>query len=560
MKNNIVEKIEKFHKWILFGLVVFAALLRFINIGTNPPSLTWDEVAWGYNAYSLGIDGKDEYGNFLPITFLESFGDYKPPVYAYVSIIPVKIFGLNEFSTRFASAFFGVLTVLLTYFLTKEIFFAKSPNEKEKQRITFISLMATFLLSISPWHTLLSRAAFEANVATFFIVGGVLCFLLSLRKYPYLIVISLLLFVISMYTFNTARIVAPLLVLGFFIIKRKTLWNMKKQVVIGCVVAAIIFLPLLLFLRTPQAQLRFKEVNIFTDASVVERANKEMENDKGAWWSKIIHNRRLGYSVEYLRHYFHHFEPTFLFIKGDENPKFSTQDVGEMFLWEMPFFVLGILVLLKKREGNWWVIPLWVIIGIIPAATARETPHALRIEAIVPTFQILTALGFVSFFIWLFTTNTSLLVKKIITVGMITIIIGSLVYYLHGYYNYYQKEFSHSWQYGYKDAITYATSQEDKFDQIFLTDVLGRPYAYTLFYTRYNPKQFRKNAIIKRDVFGFVHVKSFDKYIFDKQMVNGRNGEKILYIDHINQVPSGGKIQKVFKLVNGEIVLVAYTN
>jgi len=49
----------------------------------------------------------------------------------------------------------------------------------------------------------------------------------------------------------------------------------------------------------------------------------------------------------------------------------------------------------KRKEGNWWLVPLWLIIGIIPAATARETPHALRIETSLPTFQILAAYGFV---------------------------------------------------------------------------------------------------------------------------------------------------------------------
>ena len=555
----MLQKIEKLHKWILLGIVLLAFILRFASIGTNPPSLTWDEVAWGYNAYSLGIDGKDEFGKFLPITFLESFGDYKPPMYAYLSVLPVKVFGLSEFSTRFASAFFGVLTVLLAYFLTKEIFYEKLQNSEQKRKIILVSLATAFLLSISPWHTLLSRAAFEANVATFFIVVGVWSFLLAIRKYPYLLIVSLLSFVASMYTFNTARIVVPLLVLGFFIIKRKTLWNMKNQVIIACILAAIIFSPLAFFLQTPQAQLRFKEVNIFTDASVIERANKEIENDQNAFWSKIIHNRRLAFSVEYLRHYFHHVNPSFLFIKGDENPKFSTQDVGEMFLWEMPFLLLGILVLFKKRGGNWWIVPLWLIIGIIPAATARETPHALRIEAVLPTFQVLTALGFVSFFLWLYKINIATLFKQIITVGMGIIIVIYFSYYLHGYYHYYPKEFSHSWQYGYKDAIVYAASQEDTFDKIFLTDALGRPYAYVLFYTQYDPEQFRKNAIVKRDVFGFVHVKGFGKYIFDKQMTNGKKTEKVLYIDRIEQVPPGAKIQKAFTLVNGETILVAYT-
>ena len=82
-------------KIILVVIIIIAAFLRFYQLGNNPSSLTWDEAAWGYNAYSLGIDGKDEFGRFLPLDYLESFGDFKPPLYAYLDIIPIKIFGLN---------------------------------------------------------------------------------------------------------------------------------------------------------------------------------------------------------------------------------------------------------------------------------------------------------------------------------------------------------------------------------------------------------------------------------------------------------------------------------
>lgn len=547
------------HKWILLSIVIFAGILRFINIGVNPPSLTWDEVALGYNAYAIGVDGKDEFGKFLPITYLESFGDYKPPMYTYLSVVPVKLFGLNEFSTRFASAFFGVLTVLLAYFVTKEIFYEKSQKEEGKRKLEAISLITAFILCISPWHTLLSRAAFEANIATFFIVCGVLCFLLALRKYPYLLIVSLLSFVFSMYTFNTARIVSPLLVIGFFLVKRKQLWQIKKSFILACVIAGIVVLPLLIFLRTPQAQLRFKEVNIFTDSSVVERANQEIANDNNALWSKIIHNRRLAFSVEYLKHYFDNLSPSFLFVKGDGNIKFSTQDVGQMFLWEAPFLIYGMLLVFRKRRGNWWIIPYWLIVGIIPAATARETPHALRIEAILPTLQIFTSVGFVTFLIWLFKASINNKVKKVVAAFIGIIILITFVYYIHGYYTYYPKEFSSDWQYGYKQAVEYAKANEDTYDKVFLSDALGRPYAYALFYKQYDPKLFRGNADVKRDVFGFVHVDAFGKYVFTKHMINEKNPEKVLYIDRPEEVSPGATILKKFTLLNGETVLVAYT-
>ncbi|MCL4385602.1 MAG: phospholipid carrier-dependent glycosyltransferase [Cyanobacteria bacterium] len=541
----------KTFKWkplFLFLIIIIAAWLRFWGLSVNPPSLTWDEAAWGYNAYSLGIDGRDEFGRFLPVSYLESFGDFKPPLYAYLSIIPVKIFGLNEFSTRFASAFLGLGTVFLTYFLVLEIF-------KDK-KIEVIALISTFILAISPWHILLSRAAFEANVANFFIVLGVYLFLKAINSpNKWNIIFSFIAFVLSMYTFNTARIVSPLLVISLFLIKIKTIIKMKKQSVLAIIISVMIFLPLGLFLVTPQAKLRFDEVNIFSDIKVIERVNKEIENDNNSFFSKIIHNRRFAYGVEYAKHYFDNLNPLFLFINGDGNPKFSIQDVGEMYLWEMPFFIFGLLFLFKKKQANWWIIPIWLFLSIIPAATARETPHALRIESALPAFQIISAYGLYCF-ISVFKKNKT---KYYVSFVLSILIIFNFVYFIHAYFVHYPKEFSNEWQYGYKDAISFIKTNEDKYNKVVFTQKLGRPYIYFLFYLKYSPQEFRNKSKIEREALGFVHVNSFDKYIFQSPVIkNNSPGEKILYVDVPGDVPEGSKIIKEFYLLDGQKSLIAY--
>lgn len=532
-------------KIILFTIILLAALLRFVSLGTNPPSLTWDEVSWGYNAYSLGLDGKDEFGKFLPITYLESFGDFKPPMYAYLSIIPVKILGLTEFSVRFTSALFGVLTVLLTYFLTKKIF--KNNNG--------IALISALVLAISPWHIMLSRGAFEANVATFFIVLGILLFFVFLEKKRYIIVFSFLSFVLSMYTFNTARIVSPAIVCILVFVFRKELLKIKKEVLVGIIVSFVVIFPLLLFLKTPQASLRFKEVNIFSDIKVIERVNQQIENDKNAWWSKIIHNRRFAYGTEFLKHYFDNLNPSFLFIKGDGNPKFSVQDVGQLYVWEIPFFVFGLIFLFLKKEGKWWIIPLWIFIGIIPAATARETPHALRIETILPAFQLITGYGLYN----IIQKIKSVKSKQLFISAVTVVIVVNLLYFLHIYVNHYSREYSREWQYGYKEAIKYINNVENDYDRIVFTQELGRPYIYFLFYKKYNPALFAKQAEIEREALGFVHVRSFGKYKFMDNISAEKLNKKTLFIATSSQVLPGARIIKTFKELDGNVALVAYT-
>ena len=532
---------------ILLAILLIAGFLRLYQLGSNPPSLDWDEAAWGYNAYSLGVDGKDEFGRFLPLTYLESFGDYKPPLYAYLDVLPVKVLGLNEFATRLPSAFFGILTVLFSFFLVKRIF-------RKSERANHYALLTSLFLAISPWHILLSRAAFEANVANFFIIFGVWAFLAGVQDKKWYLIFSAAAFALSFYIFNTARIVSPILVILLAIFFWKKLWQIKKVTFLAVVVGLIIFLPTSKFLLSPQAGLRFQEVNIFSDIGVVKTSNQEIANDNNNVLSKIIHNRRVLYGLSFVKHYFDNLSPNFLFITGDGNPKFSTQVVGQMYIWDIVFFVPGLFLLLRKKEGNWWLIPLWLLIGIIPAATARETPHALRIESSLPMFQIIVAYGFVQL------TDFITKRKKEIICLLLILLFLNFLYFFHDYFSNYKYDYSGEWQYGYKQSIDYVKSVEKNYDYIQVTSALGRPYIYYLFYTNTSPSDYRLTTNIQRDTFGFVTVNSFGKYIFPQDYnYNLAKTKKVLYINTPYKLPKNIKLFKTFYLLNGQPILVAYT-
>src|SRR3989338_9729577 len=109
------------NKKTLTALVAFFLLisvfLHFYKINQVPPCVNADEVAFGYNAYSILKTGKDEYGAFLPLRF-KSFEDYKLPIYTYLSVPFVALFGLNDLSTRALNIAIGIAFVPLMYLLT----------------------------------------------------------------------------------------------------------------------------------------------------------------------------------------------------------------------------------------------------------------------------------------------------------------------------------------------------------------------------------------------------------------------------------------------------------
>ena len=119
-------------KIILFGIISLGFFLRFVSLSTFPHALHRDEAFLGYNAYSILKTGRDMTGDLFPL-HLKSF-IYSPGGYSYFSIPFIDLFGLNEFSIRFASAFFGSLSIIIVFLLTKEIFY-------KKDEVVFLSVL-----------------------------------------------------------------------------------------------------------------------------------------------------------------------------------------------------------------------------------------------------------------------------------------------------------------------------------------------------------------------------------------------------------------------------------
>ena len=108
-------------KFIFTTIILLALVLRVVGIASFPVGFTQDEAAIGYDAYSLLLTGRDQWGESWPL-ILRSFGDFKMPLYSYLAIPSIAIFGLNEFATRLPNAIIGTLAVLATYLMSKQLF------------------------------------------------------------------------------------------------------------------------------------------------------------------------------------------------------------------------------------------------------------------------------------------------------------------------------------------------------------------------------------------------------------------------------------------------------
>lgn len=517
----------------LLIIVILAAFLRFYKLGSNPPSLYWDEVSLGYNAYSILKTGRDEHNEFLPLKRFIAFGDYKPVGYVYAAVPSIAIFGLNEFAVRFPSALVGTAMVVFVFLLVEELF------PKTEKRRSSIALLASFLFAISPWALHMSRAAFEANLGACFNLLAILFFLKALTKGKYL-VFSAIFFVLTLYTFNSNRVLTLILLLGLGIFYFKDLCKVKKWVLFSALLALFLSLPLLSYLKMRESKLRFDEVNIFSNLEVIKISNQRIEVDGNTRLARLIHHRYLGHFFNFLRGYFTFFDSKFLLVSGDINSRLSSQAAGEIYLIELPFLLAGIYYFSRKKNRHAKFLLLWPLAALIPASMARETPHALRVLSILPVPQIFISFGAVS----LIQSLKKRFVKKLVIVVFSSILLVSFLYYQHFYYFIYPTVYSGEWQYGYKQLVQEINLRKNDYEKIMITNHMGRPYIYFLFYEKYSPEEFWQTMVRERDWFGFQTVLGFDKYKFGSVNPGGDSTEdqKTLYVMRPSlDIPGGFK-------------------
>lgn len=523
-------------RYIFILIIVLASTLRLYSLSKVPPSLYWDEVSLGYNAYSILKTGHDEHGKFLPVTNFGAFGDYKPPGYIYATVPSIAIFGLTEFAVRFPSALFGILTVALTYFLAKKLF-----NNQ------IVANLSAFFLAISPWHSQFSRAAFEANFGLFLSTLGIYMFIKFAKDKTIFIFPSALFFIAAMYTFTGQRLFVPFILIILTIQFHKEILARKKAVITAAIMAIILLWPLFRFATmTIEGKLRFDEVTIFKDLNPINESIRFRQQDGFAKFADIIHNRRLFFTYDYLLHYFDAFDPSFLFFHGDANPRLSSQSVGELYIFDLILLLPGIYFLINKKQKYTFLILGWLLISPLGPATARETPHALRMVHILPTFQLLSAFGLYNLFL-------SFKRRKSTVIVGIIIIILSVFYYLHFYYLHYSKQYSGEWQYGYKEAINYILPIYQKYDRVLVSDQLGRAYIYLLFYLKVNPDDYLKTANVVRDNFYFYNVIGFGKFIITSDYSKYNQPNTLIIASPGSLTSSAIKLKTISDLQNNPV-------
>lgn len=531
---------------LLISAIFIAILTRGFKLGDAPAGLYLDEAGQGYSAYSILKTGKDEFGKSFPIIF-RSFTDFKTPIYVYLIVPLIPFFDLSKLAVRFPSFFFSILTIPILYLLVYEL---------SKRKL--LAAITCITLALSPWHILFGRTNFECNVALFFFVSGCLAFYKGLRN-PRIMIVSAILFAIAIPSYHAQRIVTPLMLI-FLILRHKKILLSKthiKYLIVGGIMAFLISIPTLSIATTPGFLARASGLNIFTvkdSAGVI--------HDYNGGLSFLVNNKIFLSIQEFASLYVSYFSPREIFVLGDSGPRSSFPELGTFFVWQFPFYIYGLYLIIKKRnlsELRFFTLA-FLLIAPIPAALTRDPYSTIRSLQMVIPIIILISLAITEigqkipkkwkYLYWLI--FFVLIIYSLFKLYSSVIILNEYYRGIH-------------WNYGWEEA-SQVISTLDKNLPIIVDNSRDEPYIQLAFFLKYDPVKFSEENFEVTENNYYTNMNRNKNKVLGKIQTRPINWEKDLKVhqyligDHLaiseEQIKIHNlKLIKEIKYKNGEISL-----
>lgn len=460
----------------ILGLGTF---LRVYRIQSIPPSLSHDEAAIAYNAYSLATTGKDEYGASFPILF-RSFDDYKLPGMVYSTIPFARLFGRSELTARLPSAIYGIIALIVMYYISYEA-----------TNLPTLSLIPMAALALSPWHINFSRQLFESNGATTFLMIGVYLLIRSYKKYESVIWAGLS-WVISLYFYYSVRLVIPFLALTYLVTNWNTIIKQWKVTAIALGISILVFLPLGKEMFSAGGLQRISMVSVTNDPSYIERLSQYTQKiaRHPTITNKILYNRRLALFVTVIENYWKNISPHNLFVTG-------TGTYGALYPFEIILIPIGIIawyLLLTARVRRLFII--WTFTAFLPGAFSINQPNTLRTLVAAPALSLITGFAIIALFQrW-----------KYSLVGILILLAFSFPTFLTAYFINNPTHNALAFADGSKQMVSYVSRHQSSYKTIYISGYYWRPYIFYLYWSGVHPQSYQQNG--SREQYGSIRFTS----------------------------------------------------
>lgn len=506
MNKLFSHKIILIINWIIISFLFLATLIfRFRWFDLMPSGLNWDEASYGYNAYSLMKTGADEWGEKYPL-FLKSFGDYKPALLSYLQIPFIKLGGLNENTIRMPIAILGLMSVISWFFIQKKLSLFQN---KQKNLLLAIG---TILLAVMPWHIHYSRAAMDPMVSFSFLLIG---YVLFLQKRNFFQWFGVFLLMLSMYTYNSARIFVFLLICAhmlfiettFFSQYKKRLSRLFQIITLGTFFVIIVLLSLFTKIGA-----RAQDVFVLNSPQITKDVNESLYRSTVLKIEKprVFSNKLITSSYILTKNYLSHFDLNFLYFDGNLSARHGFSRHGNLLLFTLPFLIFGIFsVRFKSKDEKFFIS--WILIAPLAAMLSDDIPHSGRTLIMLPAYIYFITKG-IDVFLNLITKIKILHNSKEVVLIMIMMLLSfnTLLYFVD-MYRYFPEESFVPWQADAKKIVQKLQKTNiNNYDHVYVSKEILESYIFYAFYNSLDP-QIIQNKLNNNEEYIFENIQMLDE-------------------------------------------------
>jgi 4-amino-4-deoxy-L-arabinose transferase-like glycosyltransferase len=320
-------------------IVAFSAILFFVNLGSAP---LWASDEQTYSQWGFYMAKTGDYLN--PWAFgAPSLWIGKPPLYFWLMALSYQVFGVSNFSTRFWSPIFGVLSCVTIFYMGKELY-------NRSVGLLSVVVLGTFFSFFT-----FARLAMLDVPLIFFMLGSVFFFVRCEKtgnsmRYALL---GGLFFGLALMMKQTTALLIPLILAPYVVLSRwslRPLFTRRFAVLLG--IGFLVIAPWLIYMAVQYGG-RF-------------------------WYVYFLYNNVLrtlspleGHAGDFLFYF------NYLFTK-------------ENLLWLvlLPFgVVLSAFNAIRKRSGSDTLLVVWVVV-VLGVFTVAQTKLYWYILPVFPAFAL----------------------------------------------------------------------------------------------------------------------------------------------------------------------------
>jgi hypothetical protein len=324
---------------VLVVILLVATFFRTHLFEAAPPGLQHDEIFKANFALDI-LDGR------WPVFFDANGGE--EALFPYLAALSISIFGHNFFALRLVSFVCGILSILFSYLLIKQLF---GPR---------MALLTAAGLAVSFWHIFDSRVALRPITLLLIAVASFHFFWLGLKRGRTVWFVVAGVFLGGAFYSYTSGLLIPITVILFLLlyqlpVDRTLLSKRWRGILLAFVIALIVFLPMgyHVYAHPLASTARARDLS--------DHINLLLAGDPAPLLRDV--GNVLGMFV----------------LRGDPEWRYNLADRPVFDPLTFALFCGGVVICLARiRRREYAFLFIWLCVNMAPSALTRQSPSSLR--------------------------------------------------------------------------------------------------------------------------------------------------------------------------------------